>query len=127
MDFGQAVEIYKQNYVQYKTTGRVEYKTAYETAESWIQQYLESMQTRIRDGTQAVTSFVNENVNSGTELGQMQSKMRTVRTEGPKSQDAYITAKRINSEQPPEDNTNLYVKGGIAAALAGIALVMSIV
>lgn len=127
MDFGQAVEIYKQNYVQYKTTGRVEYKTAYETADSWIQQYLENMQSRIQDGSKAVTSFVNQNVNTGTELGQLQSKMKTVRTEGPKSQDAYITVKRINAQQPPEDNADLYVKAGIAAGLAGIAFVMSVV
>ncbi len=126
MDFGQAVEIYKQNYIQYKTTGRAEYKSAYEVAESWIQRYLQSMSSRINAGKQTITAFVNERAGDGTELGQLGDKMKEIKREGPASQDAYITIKRIN-EDVPEDNTDLYVKGAIAAALVGVAIVASFV
>lgn len=124
-DFGQAVEIFRRNYVLYKTTGRVEYKTAYESAESWIQQYLSSMQNTISEGKQQIAGFVNRNINSGTELGQLSQKMKTIKKEGPAAQDKYITIKRIQSEEVI-DYTDLYVKGGIAAALVGIAVVMSV-
>jgi hypothetical protein len=124
-DFGQAVEIYRQNYVQYKTTGRVEYKTAYETAQTWIERYLQSMEKRITDGRQSITSFVNENAGAGTTLGQLGDKMKMIKKEGPAAQDAYVTIKRIN-EDVPEDNSDLYVKAGIAAALVGVAGIMSV-
>ena len=124
-NFGQAVEIFRQNYVLYKTSGRAEYKTAYENAESWIQQYLSSMQNTITDGKQQITSFVDRNVNSGTELGQLSQKMKMIKTEGPAAQDKYATIKRIQSEEVV-DYTDLYVKGGIAAALVGIAVVVSL-
>lgn len=125
-DFGQAVDIYRQNYVQYKTTGRAEYKTAYEVAETWIQQYLQSMRSRIDNSKQTITTFVNQQAGAGTELGKLGDKMKSIKKEGPASQDAYITIKRIN-EDVPQDNTNLYVKGAIAAALIGIAGIASIV
>jgi hypothetical protein len=124
-DFGQATELYKQNYVQYKTTGRAEYKTAYETAQSWIERYLQSMETQIANGRQSITSFVNKNAGAGTTLGQLGDKMKTIKKEGPASQDAYLTIKGINKEIP-EDNSDLYVKGGIAAALIGVAGIMSV-
>lgn len=123
-DFGQAVEIYKQNYVEYKTTGRAEYKTAYETAQAWIEKYLQTMEKQLTDGRQSITTFVNEYASAGTTLGDLGDKMRTIKREGPASQDAYITIKRINQDVP-EDNTDLYVKAGIAAALAGVAGIMS--
>ena len=124
-DFGQATELYRQNYIQYKTTGRAEYKTAYETAQAWIEQYLQSMEKRVTDGRQSITSFIKEYAGSGTTLGELNAKMQTIKKEGPASQDKYITIKRINQDVP-EDNTNLYVKVGIAAALVGIAGVMSV-
>jgi len=124
-DFGQAVEIYKQNYIQYKTTGRAEYKTAYERAQSWIEKYLQSMETQIANGRQTITSFVNKNAGAGTTLGQLGDKMKTIKKEGPASQDAYLTIKGINKEIP-EDNSDLYVKVGIAVALAGVAGIMSV-
>lgn len=123
-DFGQAVDIYKQNYIQYKTTGRVEYKTAYEAAESWIQQYLGSMESRVATGRTSITNFVEKNAGAGTELGQLGTKLKTIKREGPAAQDTYIALKRIN-EDVPEDNTDLYVKGGIAAAFVGVAVIMS--
>lgn len=124
MDFGQAIEIFKENYVAYKTSGRVEFKTAYENAQSWIEQYLSSMQNRISSGSREITDFVSQQAGADTELGTIGAKMRQVKTEGPAAQDAYTTIKRIN-EDIPEDNTNLYVKAGIVIALAGVAGIMS--
>lgn len=123
-DFGQAIEIYKQNYVEYKTTGRAEYKTAYETAESWIKQYLEGMQSRIQQSATTITNFVDKNVDAHTELGHLNAKLQTIKREGPASQDKYITLKRINAEVP-QDNTDLYVKAGIIAGLVGVVAVIS--
>lgn len=126
MDFAQAIELFKQNYVAYKTTGRVEFRTAYENAQSWIEKYLGSMQNRISSGSRQITNFVSQQTGADTQLGKLGTTMKKVAKEGPATQDAYATIKRIN-EDVPEDNTNLYVKAGIAAALAGIAGIMSAV
>lgn len=122
-DFAQAVEVYRNNYIQYKTTGRVEFKTAYENAESWIQQYLKSMESQISNGRQSITSFVNQNAGADTELGVLGDKMKTIKREGPESQDAYITIKRIQDDIP-EDNTDLYVKIGMVIAFIGVAAIV---
>jgi hypothetical protein len=126
MSFSQAVEIFRQNYVLYKTTGQAQYKTAYETADAWIQQYLSNMQTRVVNSKQEIASFVDRNINSGTELGQLSEKMKKIKKEGPESQDKYLTIKRINSqEEDTTDYTDIYVKAGIAAALIGVAVVVN--
>lgn len=123
--FSQAVELYKTNYVQYRTTGRSEYKMAYETAERWIESYLKQMDASVASNAQAISKFVDEYSTASPELNTIQKQFATIRKEGPAVQDAYATIKRVNSEQPEIDNTDLYAKAGIAAGLLGVVIVMS--
>lgn len=124
--FAQAINAYQTNYVQYRTTGRTEYKVAYENAQKWIETYLRQMNGTITADAQKISKFVDEYTNTNPELNQLQKRFATIRKEGPAAQDAYATIKRVNDEQPILDNTDLYVKAGIAAGLLGIVIVMSL-
>ncbi len=119
-DFGQALEIFKTNYVQYRTTGRPEYKTAYEGAESWISQYLQSMSREIESSAASVNKFIQDNVDANPELVQLQSRFRTIRNEGPAVQDTYATVRRVNKEVPDVDYTEFYVKAGLIVGFVGM-------
>jgi hypothetical protein len=124
-NFTQALDAYRSNYVQYRTTGRAEFKIAYENAQAWIDTYLKQLDTAITTDAQSISKFVTEYSNANPELRSLQKQFSTIRKDGPRLQDAYTTVKRVNEEQPVLDNTDLYVKAGIAAGLLGIVLVMS--
>lgn len=124
--FAEAINIYQTNYIQYRTTGRAGHKFAYEAAQRWIENYLRKMNAAIATDAQAISKFVDESTTANPELGDLQKRLTTIRKEGPAVQDAYATIKRVNEEQPLIDNTDLYVKAGIAAGLLGIVIVMSL-
>ena len=119
-DFGQALEIYKTNYIQYRTTGRPEYKLAYEGAESWVSQYLQSMSREIESGAISVNKFIEDNAKANPELTELQSRFRTIRKEGPAIQDKYATVRRVNNEVPDIDYTEYYVKAGLIVGFVGM-------
>ncbi len=125
--FSQALDIYRTNYIQYKTTGREEFKMAYENAEAWVVNYLKSMETQVSQGSKNITDFVNKYSNSETEFGKIAATMRQVKTQGPAVQDKYMTIKRVQSETTGDEEADLYVKASIVAALVGIAALVSFV
>lgn len=124
--FAEAMNAFQTNYVQYRTTGRSEYKTAYENAQRWIETYLGQLNASIADDAKSISKFVTDSAKTNPELENLRTQFATIRKEGPAAQDAYSTIKRVNSEQPVLDNTDLYVKAGIAAGLLGIVIVMSL-
>jgi chromosome segregation ATPase len=125
-NFSQAVELYKTNYVQYRTTGRSENKLAYEAAQRWIESYLASLDRSIANNAQSISKFVNEYSNASPELADLQQRMTAIRKEGPTLENKYATIKRVNEEQPVIDRTDLYVKAGIAAGLLGVIIAVSL-
>lgn len=125
-DFGQAVEIFKYNYIQYRTTGKTYYKDAYESAQKWIEDYLARLNGDIEKSGSDIKEFVDKYANSGTDIGNLGASLKEIRREGPALQDKYETIKRIQTEESKTDYTDYYVKGGIAAALLGVGVVMSL-
>ena len=119
-DFSQALEIFKTNYVQYRASGRPEYKIAYENANAYITSYLQSMQTEIENDRKYVNRFVAEYSNANPELTQLQSQFRTIRKEGPAVQDKYATIRRVNNEVPEINYTEYYVKAGLIVGFVGM-------
>jgi len=122
MAFYSVVNMYKQNYLQYKLTGRAEFKTAYENAQAWITRYLSQLDKRITEDKEFVSKFVTEYQNTNPELTALQEQMKTIRTEGPKLQDRYQTEQKMR-EAAPEDYTSYYVKGGVILAAIGIGVI----
>jgi len=124
-DFVQALDLYKTNYVQYRATGNAAYKVAYENADRWITQYLESLNQEISNDTTRINTFLQEYSNANPELAELQAKFQTIRTEGPALQDKYTTVRRVQSEVPSVDMTTHYVKVGLIVALVGLIAVFS--
>lgn len=125
-DFTQALELYRVNYLQYRTTGRSEFKTAYENAESWIQLYLEDKSTKIANGRDFVTGFLNNYATANPDLDRLKTRFSQIRREGPAVEDEYSTIRKINENTDISvDATPYYVKGGILVALIGAIFVLS--
>ena len=124
-NFTQAMELYRINYIDYRATGRAEYKIAYENAEKWIQRYLDSMRTGIARDAANVQSFVQEYQTANPELVELQRKFQVIRETGPKLQDQYSTVRRLNTERPEMDYTSYYIRGGLIVAALGLVFVLS--
>ncbi len=118
--FEHALELYKTNYTQYRTTGKVAYKVQYEAAESYIKEYLASLNQTISNDATRITTFLSEYANANPEMTALQSKFATIRKEGPALQDKYATVRRAQTETPPADHTGRYVKAGLVVAVVGL-------
>jgi hypothetical protein len=125
-DFAQALELYRTNYVQYRTTGRSEYKIAYENAERWIQLYLEQFTNQITSGREFVNTFLRNYSTANPDMETLRTRFQTIRTEGPKIEDEYLTLKRLNEQTPEPESTSYYVKAGILAGLLGSIFVLNV-
>jgi hypothetical protein len=123
--FQDALERYKTNYTQYRTTGNLEYKVKYQSAESYIVDYLTKLNLEISTDATRITNFLSEYANANPEMAALQSKFATIREEGPKLQDKYTTVRRAQRETPPADYTAQYVKLGLIAAAVGLVVAFS--
>lgn len=125
-NFRQALEVYRTNYLEYKVTGKPEYKVAYENAQSVIEQYLANLQKKIGNDASYVDNFVKQYANSNETLMKLRDQSRAIQKEGPALQDKYDATRRIQ-EKPaePTDYTSFYVKGALIAGVASIAAIAS--
>ena len=124
-DYSNALGLYKRNYLQYKLTGNAAYKTAYETAQTWIDSYLKKLETDMTKDASYIDGFVKDYANTNPQLDEMKTKMATIRKDGPKLQDTYETLKK-SDEEPPEDMTPYYVKGIAVAGILGVIAAVSL-
>jgi hypothetical protein len=126
-DFAHALELYRVNYLQYKTTGRSEYKIAYENAETWIQAYLTSVSDRITTGRAFVNTFLQNYSTANPDLDKLKRRFTEIRKVGPEVEDEYTTVKRINdaAAETSVETTSYYIKGGVLMALVGAIFVLS--
>jgi hypothetical protein len=123
--FMNAVDLYQQNLVNYKMTGKQTYKIAAENAQKWIDSYLRELRGTISQNQQYAEGFIREYANSNPELMKIQQELRDIREKAPKVQDTYETVKQLN-EAPEEDDTSLYVKIGATVLLVGVATMVSL-
>ena len=123
--FMNAVDLYQQNLVNYKMTGKQIYKIAAENAQKWIDSYLREVQTTVRQNQDYAEGFIREYANSNPELVKIQEELRDIREKAPKIQDTYETVKELK-EAPEEDDTAIYVKIGATVLLVGVATMVSL-
>lgn len=55
---------YHDNYLQYATTGKESYKSAYESAEKGLQKIIETLRKQIHDNTTAINDTLGSNAQS---------------------------------------------------------------
>lgn len=120
------LEQMRDNLLEYKMTGRSEYKSVYDGTKAWLDQYLSNLGTALEREADMITADVNAYRSSNAELTKTQNEFQTVKTEGPRLDDAYTTIKSQMDQVPVADTTGLYVKGGIALGLIAGAIALSL-
>ena len=61
------------------------------------------------------------------EIVRLGSEMKTIRKDGPHLQDRYATEQKINQQSAEEiDMTPFYVKTGVAAAILGVLITVTL-
>lgn len=115
---------YRTNMTQYKMTGRPEYKRGADIAERWLSQYLQWMESSVTSNSNYINKFVADYSTTNPDLVALQQKIKTIKTEGPKLEDAYLTDKEA-AETSPRDMTPYYVKGGVILGIGALVAALS--
>jgi hypothetical protein len=111
------LEQMRANLLEYKMTGRSEYKSVYDGTKSWLDQYISSQTMQLNREADQITSDVTTYQTANADMTQTQTDFQRVKTEGPKLEDSYLTLKKQMDQVPGADSTGLYIKGGIAVGL----------
>jgi hypothetical protein len=111
------LEQMRANLLEYKMTGRSEYKSVYDGTKSWLDQYISSQTMQLNREADQITSDVTTYQTANADMTQTQTDFQRVKTEGPKLEDSYLTIKKQMDQVPGADSTGLYIKGGIAVGL----------
>jgi hypothetical protein len=118
------LDIYRTNYLEYRTTGQAGYKTAYEAAETYINNYMKTLQDKLSEDANYIKDFLDKYGTTNTDLANLQARMKIIRQEGPKMEDAYLTVKKGDVEEPV-DYTEYYIRGAVLAAIVGVVVAVS--
>lgn len=122
--FDQVLTTYRTNMASYKLTGNASAKTAADNAKAWVVQYLNWMEGTVAANSEYINRFVGEYSQTNPELVAMQQKMKTIKTEGPRLENVYMTEKEA-AETTPRDFTPYYIKGGVILGVAALVAVLS--
>jgi uncharacterized membrane-anchored protein YhcB (DUF1043 family) len=125
-NFRSALEVYRTNYLEYKLTGEVAYKEAYESAQAVIEEYLQNLQKRVNEDASYVDTFVKDYANANQTLMELRDKSQQIQKEGPLLQNQYVVQKRLADSNPTVDYSQYYVKAGMVVAALGIAYIGSL-
>jgi CHASE3 domain sensor protein len=123
--FQAALELYRTNYLEYKLTGQVAYKEAYERAQAVIQEYLQNLQAKVNNDASYVDTFVKDYANANQTLMELRDKSQQIQKSGPLLEQQYVVQKRLGETTTRVDYSAYYVKAGIIVAGLGIAYVAS--
>jgi hypothetical protein len=109
----------RDNLLEYKMTGDLRYKTAYDGAKGWMDRYVATLNTQLTREADAITNDVATYRNANQEMTQTQNDFQRIKAEGPKAENTYLTIKRQMDQIPVASASNdSYIKVGIAAGLA---------
>jgi hypothetical protein len=121
----QALQYLQDNLLEYKMTGNLTYKTAYDGTKRWIDGYIATLNTQIARDADGISSQITSYESATPDLAKSQADFQAVKANGPKVEDTYLTIKKQMDHQTgaPSD-TSSYVKGAIAAGLGLGALAL---
>jgi hypothetical protein len=123
--FDQVLVSYRTNMSTYKMTGDESAKYAADQAKRWVTQYLQWMEGTVSANSQYINKFVAEYSTANPELAAMQTKLQTIKGQGPKLENTYRTDKEA-AETTPRDFSPYYIKGGVILGVAALLAVLSL-
>lgn len=103
--------------LEYKMTGKSEYKSVYDGTKTWLDQYIANLNTQLSREADAITTDVTTYQTANADMTKTQTDFQRVKTEGPALENTYLTIKKQMDQVPGPDTTGLYIKGGVAAGL----------
>lgn len=114
----QLLEQMRDNLLEYKMTGRSEYKSVYEGTKAWLDRYVSNLSQSLNRESDTITTDVNAYRSANSELTNTQSQFQTIKAEGPKLEDRYTTIKtQMDQSSAMDTPRGSYVKAGIAGGL----------
>jgi chromosome segregation ATPase len=122
-DFKNVLNMYRQNLTEYKLTGNTAFKTASDSAKTWLNSYIRAIQSQTRTHENTIRQFVSQYQRSNPELAEIQERVQKVQKEAPKLQDDYETGKE-SQETAPIDYTQYYVKIGIMVGVLALTALL---
>ena len=109
----------RDNLLEYKMTGDLRYKAAYDGIRVWLDNYVSTLNLKLTRESDAITNDVASYRNANQEMTQTQNDFQRIKTEGPRVENTYLTIKKQMDQLPTFDSSNSsYIKVGIAAGLA---------
>ena len=123
--FNTLVRSYHDNYLQFKTTGKPSYQTAYQSAQSGIDNIIKTLQDQVSAQKAEVSSFYKSGVEM--KLKELQHENRLLQHGLGDERDQIVAAEmRSNPVQtfPGPSLTSYYIAAGVLAATIGVLMVV---
>jgi hypothetical protein len=123
--FNTLARSYHDNYLQYKTTGKSSYQTAYQSAQAGIDNIIKTLQDQVSAQKAEVSSFYKSGVEM--KLKELQHENRLLQHGLGDERDQIVAAEmRSNPVQTfsGPSMTNYYIAGGVLAAMIGLLMVV---
>ena len=118
-DFLKTLDIFKSNFVQYRTLGTPTYDSARSVAQTSIDRTLANLRANVEANNAYIAAA---QIPDQRKLDALHAESQKIKKRGPAIQDAYATEKkRKNTVVSEVDYTPYYVKGAIVAVLMGIS------
>ena len=109
----------RDNLLEYKMTGDLRYKAAYDGIKAWMDNYVSTLNLKLTRESDAITTDVATYRNANQEMTQTQNDFQRIKSEGPQAENTYLTIKKQMDQIPTfEPSNDSYIKVGIAAGLA---------
>lgn len=120
--FDKSIKAYRDNYLNYKLTGKQEYKTAYLSAQAVVEQYIADSEKKLKTDAEYVDKVVKDYANANPRLQAYKKDAQNVRAEGPVVEGQYMVEKKLREPQQV-DMKSFYIKLGVAGLIMGVGLV----
>lgn len=115
-EFTTLIRAYKFNLSEYRVTGNIANKTAYELAQRGIEDRIEARKQNIGQNQQYIRDFLAKYQDTNKTLVDLREKSKFIQSEGPRVQNELIAAQQ-RAPTVAADYTTLYVKGAIVLGL----------
>jgi hypothetical protein len=123
-EFDIVLKQYKASLLEYKVSGESVFKRQADNAEKWLNDYISSLKTSIRQDANRITDFARNYENTNPDLVKYAKQIAEVREKGPKLQDIYEGEKESQAE-PPIDESQYYTKAAAVGGILALAAVVS--
>ena len=123
-EFDNVLRQYRNNLLEYKTTGKSVFRQQADIAEKWLNDYINTLNQTVQRDAAYIDRFTKEYERTNPELLKYGKEIAKVRKEGPKLQDVY-EGEQIE-KQETVDASIYYTKAAVLGGILAMAAVASL-